>query len=310
MRAARSIADLVGRTPLLEAARFGRDLPVRLLVKLEGANPAGSAKDRVALSMLRAAEESGALTPGGVVIEPTSGNTGIGLAAMAAARGYRVLLTMPDSMSQERRALLRAYGAELELTPGSDGMAGAIARAEELARTIPGAFIPGQFDNPANPKIHYETTGPEIWEDTDGTVAAFVAGVGTGGTLSGVGRYLKEQNPEICIAAVEPASSPVLSGGSAGPHGLQGIGANFVPANFDRSVCDRILQVTEEEAGRCVRDFARAEGLLVGISGGAALYAATLLAQEKQMEGRVLVALLPDSGERYLSTGVFEEQDG
>ncbi len=309
MSVAKSIVDLVGRTPLMEAARYAREWPARLLVKLEGQNPAGSAKDRVALSMLRDAEQRGLLAPGGVLVEPTSGNTGIGLAALAAARGYRVILTMPDTMSPERRALLRAYGAELVLTPGAGGMAAAVEKAEELGRTLPGAYLPRQFENPANPRAHYTTTGPEIWEDTDGQVTLFLAGVGTGGTLTGVGRYLKKKNPAVQIAAIEPASSPVLSGGPAGPHGLQGIGANFVPENFDRSVCDRIVSVTDEDARGAARRFARTEGLLVGISSGAALHAAGILAQEPEFRGKTLVALLPDSGERYLSTGVFEEDE-
>ena len=302
-----SLAELVGHTPLLQLHGFSRlrCIDAALLAKLECCNPAGSAKDRVALQMIREAEDAGHLAPGGTIIEPTSGNTGIGLAAMGIARGYRVILTMPDSMSAERCALLRAYGAELVLTPGAQGMSGAIAKAEELSRSLPGSFLAGQFDNPANPRAHYCTTGPEIWADTEGHVDIFVSGVGTGGTLSGTGRYLKEQNPAIQIVAVEPASSPLLTEGHAGPHGLQGIGANFVPANLDLSVVDEIIPVTEEDAYAAARQLAATEGLLAGITSGAALHAAALLAERSENRGKVIVALLPDTGERYLSTPLF-----
>ena len=277
----------------------------RLLGKLESCNPAGSVKDRAALAMILDAEERGLLHPGGTIIEPTSGNTGIGLAAMGIPRGYRVILTMPDSMSAERRALLSAYGAELVLTPGEAGMAGAISKAEELAAALPGSFIPGQFSNPANAQAHYRTTGPEIWQDTEGKVDAFVAGVGSGGTITGVGRYLKEQNSALQVVAVEPAGSPVLSGGEAGPHGLQGIGGGFVPEVLDTRVYDQILQVTEENAYAAARLLARTEGVLVGISAGAALWAATELSRQPAWAGKSLVVLLPDTGDRYLSTPLF-----
>lgn len=304
-----SLSELVGGTPLLEVSGFARAraLPATVLAKLECRNPAGSAKDRVALQMIREAEEAGLLSPGGTIIEPTSGNTGIGLAAMGIARGYRVILTMPDSMSAERRALLSAYGAQLVLTPGAQGMSGAIAKAEELAAQLPGSWIAGQFENGANPRAHYLTTGPEIWRDTDGRVDIFVAGAGTGGTLSGTGRYLKEQNPAVRIVAVEPASSPLLTEGRAGPHGLQGIGANFVPANLDLGLIDEILPVTEADAYAAGRLLARTEGLLCGITSGAALHAAAELAQRPENRGKVIVALLPDTGDRYLSTPLFAE---
>ena len=304
-----SLSELVGGTPLLEVSGFARarSLPATVLAKLECCNPAGSAKDRVALQMIREAEEAGLLSPGGTIIEPTSGNTGIGLAAMGIARGYRAILTMPDSMSAERRALLSAYGAQLVLTPGTQGMSGAIARAEELAAQLPGSWIAGQFENGANPRAHYLTTGPEIWRDTDGRVDIFVAGAGTGGTLSGTGRYLKEHNPAVQIVAVEPASSPLLTEGRAGPHGLQGIGANFVPANLDLTLIDEILPVTEEEAYAAGRLLARTEGLLCGITSGAALHAASELARREENRGKVIVALLPDTGDRYLSTPLFAE---
>ena len=304
-----SIEQLVGRTPLLEIANYRRaqGIDATLLAKLERSNPAGSAKDRVALQMIRAAEESGKLQPGATIIEPTSGNTGIGLSAIAAAKGYRVILTMPDSMSAERRALLKAYGAELVLTPGKKGMAGAIAKAEELAAGIPGSLIAGQFENPANPLAHYRTTGPEIWHDTDGQVDIFVAGVGTGGTVSGVGRYLKEKNPAVQIVAVEPDGSPMLSEGHAGPHGLQGIGANFVPENFDRSVVDEIIRVKEADAYASGKLMAKSEGILVGITSGAALWAAEQLAKREENRGKNIVVLLPDTGERYLSTPLFAD---
>ena len=304
-----SAAQLVGHTPLLAVENYAaaRGLPAVILAKLESFNPAGSAKDRVALEMLRQAEASGVLQPGGTVIEPTSGNTGIGLAAMAISKGYRVILTMPASMSAERRALLKAYGAELVLVE-EGGMAGAVAKAEELAAAIPGSFIPGQFDNPANPAAHYKTTGPEIWQDTEGHVDIFVAGVGTGGTISGTGRYLKEQNPNVRVVAVEPASSPLLSQGHAGPHGLQGIGANFVPKNYDASVVDEILTVTDEEAYRTGRLLARTEGIMAGITSGAALWAADVLARRPENAGKTIVALLPDDGSRYLSTPLWSEE--
>ena len=304
-----SVSQLVGNTPLLSVDNYvrQRQLPAAILAKLERFNPAGSAKDRIALEMLDQAEATGALQPGGTVIEPTSGNTGIGLAAMAVARGYRVILTMPASMSAERRAMLKAYGAELVLVE-TGGMAGAVTKAEELAASIPGSFIPSQFDNPANPAAHYKTTGPEIWRDAEGHVDIFVAGVGTGGTISGVGRYLKEQNPSIRIVAVEPASSPLLSQGHAGPHGLQGIGANFVPGNYDSSVVDEIVTVTDEDAYRTGRLLARTEGVMAGITSGAALWAADELARRPENKGKTIVALLPDDGNRYLSTPLWSEE--
>ena len=304
-----SITQLVGKTPLLELRQFERSVGAagRLLGKLEYLNPAGSVKDRAALAMILDAEERGLLQPGGVIIEPTSGNTGIGLAAIGIPRGYRVILTMPDSMSAERRALLSAYGAELVLTPGSAGMAGAIQKAEELAVSLPGSFIPGQFSNPANADAHYRTTGPEIWADTEGNVDAFVAGVGSGGTITGVGRYLRERNPAVQVIAVEPAASPVLSGGRAGPHGLQGIGGGFVPEVLDTGVYDQVAQVTEENAYAAARLLARTEGILVGISAGAALWAAAELSRQPEWGGKSLVVLLPDTGDRYLSTPLFAE---
>ena len=303
-----SIAQLAGNTPLLELARYAKTAgtKARVLAKLECCNIAGSAKDRVAKNMIERAEREGKLRPGSVIIEPTSGNTGIGLAAMAKVYGYRVILTMPDSMSAERIALLRAYGAELVLTPGAEGMTGAIAKAEELARENEGSFIPSQFDNPANPEAHYLTTGPEIWADTDGEVDVFVAGVGTGGTLSGTAKYLKEKNPKVKIVAVEPAKSPLLSGGTAGAHGLMGIGANFIPENLDRALVDEVIPVTEEEAYAAGRALVASEGVLVGISSGAALHAATQLAKLPENEGKTIVALLPDGGERYLSTPMYQ----
>ena len=303
-----SMDQLIGGTPLLELKRLEEalGLKARVLAKLEYFNPAGSVKDRVALAMIRDAEDRGLLGPGSVIIEPTSGNTGIGLAAVAAARGYRVIIVMPDTMSVERRRLIAAYGAEPVLTPGSRGMAGAIARAEELAAATPGSFIPGQFINPANPAAHMASTGPEIWRDTGGQVDAFVAGVGTGGTITGVGRYLKGQNPGVWVAAVEPAGSPVLSGGKPGPHGLQGIGAGFVPETLDPGVYDEIIRVTEADAYRAGRELARREGVLAGISSGAALWAALELARREEMAGRTIVVLLPDTGDRYLSTPLFE----
>ena len=299
-----STEQLIGRTPLLE---LKTETPARILVKLECFNPGGSAKDRAAKAMLDDAEKRGILKPGAVIIEPTSGNTGIGLALVGSLRGYRAIIVMPDSMSVERQKLIRAYGAEVVLTPGSLGMTGAIAKAEELAASIPGSFIPGQFVNPANAQAHFDTTGPEIWEDTEGDVNIFVAGVGTGGTITGVGRYLKEKNAKVQVVAVEPAASPVLSGGQAGPHGLQGIGANFVPEVLDRVVIDEVVTATEADAFSAAREFGRKQGVLVGISSGAALWAAKEIACRPENEGKTIVALLPDSGERYLSTALFGE---
>ena len=304
MALVKDFADLIGKTPLLQLNRLCPD--GCLLAKLESFNPAGSAKDRVALAMITDAEQSGQLQPGGVIIEPTSGNTGIGLAAVAVPRGYRVILTMPDSMSIERRRLLSAYGAELVLTPGAEGMNGAIAKAKELAKEISGSFIPSQFDNPANAKAHYDTTGPEIWADTDGCVDVFVAGVGTGGTLTGVGQYLKEQNPAIQVVAVEPVGSPVLSGGKSGAHGLQGIGAGFIPGVLDTSVYDEVVTVTEQDAYIAARELVKQEGVLVGISSGAALWAAQQVLSHPENAGKTVVVLLPDTGERYLSSPLFE----
>ena len=304
-----SILELIGNTPLVELKAFCAHQEItgaRIVAKLEGFNPAGSAKDRVGMAMLNAAEEAGELVPGGTVVEPTSGNTGIGLALAAIVKGYRVILTMPDTMSIERRRLLSAYGAELVLTDGAKGMAGAIARAEELASEIEGAFIPGQFVNPANPQVHYDTTGPEIWRDTDGEVDILVAGVGTGGTLSGTGNYLKDQKMSVEVVAVEPADSPVLSGGNAGSHGLQGIGAGFVPATTDLSVIDLIECVTTEQAVETCRILAETEGILCGFSGGAALYAAAQTAMKPENAGKLIAVILPDSGERYLSAGIFQ----
>jgi len=297
----------MGNTPLLELTHLEQKLGLeaKLLAKLEAFNPGGSAKDRVAKAMLDDAEERGLVKPGAVIIEPTSGNTGIGLACVAAGRGYRTIIVMPDTMSMERRQLMKAYGAELVLTPGARGMAGAIEEAERLAKEIPGSFIPGQFDNPANAAAHYATTGPEIWADTEGQVDIFVAGVGTGGTITGTGRYLKEKNPNARVVAVEPASSPLLSGGSAGPHGLQGIGANFVPKVLDTSVYDEVVPVTEEDAFEAVRQLGRIEGVLAGISAGAALWAAIGQARRPENRGKTIVVLLPDTGDRYLSAGIF-----
>lgn len=306
---ARDLTELVGHTPLLEAGRFcaARGLCCRLLCKLESLNPAGSVKDRVALAMLRQAEREGKLSPGATIIEPTSGNTGIGLAAMGAVLGYRVLLTMPETMSQERRALLKAYGAQLVLTEGSKGMAGAIEKARELAAQLPGSFIPGQFENPANPQAHYDTTGPELWEQTGGVLDIFVAGTGTGGTLTGTGRFLREKKPDIQLIAVEPAGSPVLTQGKAGPHGLQGMGAGFVPQVMAPSLFSEVLACTEEQAYAAARQFARTEGILVGISSGAALWAACQVGSRPENEGKSVAVLLPDTGDRYLSTPLFEE---
>ncbi len=302
-----SVEQLIGNTPLVELCRLEQewDLGARLLVKLEKQNPGGSVKDRVALNMIRDAEEKGLLKPGATIIEPTSGSTGIGLAVIAATRGYRTIIVMPDSMSVERQRLMAAFGAEVVLTPDAQGMSGSIAKAEELAKTIPGSLIPAQFDNPANPAAHVDSTGPEIWRDTDGQVDIFVAGVGTGGTITGTGRYLKERNPNIQVVAVEPEASPLLSGGKAGPHPLQGIGANFVPSILDTDVYDRILPVSGEDAYDACRQAARKEGILVGITSGAAIYAAAQLARLPENRGKVIVALLPDSGERYLSTPGF-----
>ena len=300
--------QLIGRTPLLELARLARaeGLEARLLAKLECFNPAGSVKDRVARAMIGDGEARGLLKPGGTIIEPTSGNTGIGLAAVAAARGYRVIIVMPDTMSVERRRLMAAYGAELVLTPGAQGMAGAIQRAEELAREIPGSFLPGQFANPANPAAHRASTGPEIWADTEGRVDVFVAGVGTGGTITGVGEYLKSQNPSLRVVAVEPASSPVLSQGRAGKHGIQGIGAGFVPQALNTAVYDEILPVEDGDAFDTARRLGRTEGVLAGISSGAALWAALRIAKRPESRGKTIVALLPDGGDRYLSTALFD----
>ena len=302
-----SVTDLIGGTPMLELKNIAAkdSLSVRLLVKLEGCNPAGSAKDRVALNMILDAEEKGLLQPGSVIIEPTSGNTGIGLCSVAAARGYKCIIVMPDSMSTERQKLMTAYGAELVLTPGAGGMSAAIAKAEELKASLPGSIIAGQFDNPANPAAHYRTTGPEIWADTQGKVDIFVAGIGTGGTITGTGKYLKEQNPDVKIVGVEPADSPLLTQGTAGPHGIQGIGANFIPSILDTGVIDEIMTVTTEAAYTTGRRMGTEEGVLAGISGGAALWAALELAKRPENAGKAIVALLPDSGERYLSTPMY-----
>ena len=304
-----SVDQLIGKTPLLELGRLMREeaLPARLLAKLEYLNPAGSVKDRVAKAMLDDAERRGVLKPGSVLIEPTSGNTGIGLAAVAAARGYRVIIVMPETMSIERRRMMRAYGAELVLTNGADGMKGAIAKAEELVKEIPDALIPGQFTNPANPAAHYAATGPEIWADTDGQIDLFVAGVGTGGTVTGVGRYLREQNPNVRIVAAEPASSPVLSGGKAGAHKIQGIGAGFVPDVLDTTVYDEVIPVSNEDAFLTARRIGRLEGVAVGISSGAAAHAAILLAKRPENRGKTIVVLFPDGGDRYLSTALYED---
>lgn len=304
-----SMDQLIGRTPLLALTNLARrdNLEARLLVKLECFNPGGSVKDRAAKAMLDDAEARGLLHPGSVIVEPTSGNTGIGLCAVAAARGYRTVIVMPETMSVERRRLMKAYGAELELTDGAGGMKGALARAEELAAKIPGAFLPGQFTNPANPAVHRQSTGPEIWADTEGAVDIFVAGVGTGGTVTGVGEYLKSQNPSVRVVAVEPAASAVLSGNAPGPHKLQGIGAGFVPRVLNQSVFDEILSVTDEDAFSAARRMAREEGMLVGISSGAALWAAMTVAKRPENRGKTIVALLPDTGERYLSTPLFAE---
>lgn len=309
MRVYRKITDLIGGTPLLELTNYEKanELNAKIYAKLEYFNPAGSVKDRIAKAMLDDAEEKGLLKPGAVIIEPTGGNTGIGLASVAASRGYKVILTMPETMSVERRNLLKAYGAELVLTEGAKGMPGAIAKAKELAEQTPNSYIPSQFTNPANPAVHLKTTGPEIWADTDGKVDIFVAGVGTGGTLSGVGAYLKSQNPNVKVVAVEPATSPVLSGGKAGPHKIQGIGAGFVPDTLNTDIYDEILPVQNEDAFATGRALARSEGVLVGISSGAAVFAAAQLAKRPENAGKVIVALLPDTGERYLSTPMFAD---
>lgn len=301
--------ELVGNTPLVEVTNIEKKerLKARLLVKLEYFNPAGSVKDRVGKAMIEDAERTGRLKPGSVIIEPTSGNTGIGLAAVSAVKGYKMILTMPDTMSVERRNILKAYGAEIVLTPGEKGMSGAIEKAEELAKEIPDSFIPGQFDNPVNPRAHMESTGPEIWQDTDGQVDIFVASVGTGGTLTGTGTYLKEKNPNIKVIAVEPSTSPVLSGGSAGPHKIQGIGAGFIPKVLDTHIYDEIITVDNEAPFATAKMLARTEGLLTGISSGAALYAAIEIARRPENEGKTIVVLLPDSGDRYYSTALFVE---
>lgn len=302
-----SAEELVGRTPLVRLGRFAADrgLRAQILGKLEGWNPAGSVKDRVALEMLRQAEEQGVISPGGVILEPTSGNTGIGLAAFGTARGYRVIIVMPETMSAERQKLIRAYGAELVLTPGSAGMAGAVEKARQLQKEIPGSWIAGQFENPSNPMAHFRTTGPELWADTGGRLDILVAGVGTGGTITGTGRYLKQQNYKIRLVAVEPAASALLEGGAPGPHGLQGLGANFIPRVLDTRLYDEVVPITEEEAYEAVRDLARLEGILVGISSGAALAAAAKVASREENRGKVLAVILPDGGERYLSTELF-----
>ena len=305
----RSMTELIGATPLVELCRYREQeqLGARILAKLESFNPAGSAKDRIALRMIEDAEQTGRLQPGATIIEPTSGNTGIGLAAVAAARGYKAIFIMPETMSVERRKLLAVYGAQIVLTPGREGMQGAVDKAAALAQEIPGALVLGQFVNPANPEAHYRTTGPEIWRDSNGTVDILVAGIGTGGTLSGAGRYLKEQNADVRVVGVEPAASPLLTEGRAGPHALQGIGANFIPDTLDRSIYDEVLPVRDEAALSTAKALARCEGLLAGISSGAALWAAAVLARRPENEGKTVVAVLTDTGERYLSTRLFEE---
>jgi len=305
----KSLTELIGKTPLLELTNYEKnnDLKAKLLAKLEYFNPAGSVKDRIAYAMIADAEEKGLLKEGYVIIEPTSGNTGIGIASVATAKGYRAILTMPETMSVERRSLLKAYGAEVVLTDGAKGMKGAIAKAEELQKEIPNSYIPAQFDNPSNPAIHYKTTGPEIWEDTDGTVDIFVAGIGTGGTISGVGQFLKEKNPSIKIIAVEPAGSPILSKGTTGAHKIQGIGAGFIPKTLNVDIYDEIITVENEDAFITGKEVAKSEGVLVGISSGAALWAAAEVAKRPENEGKNIVVLLPDTGDRYLSTSLFSE---
>ena len=302
-----SVSQLIGRTPLLEITNIAKaeNLKARILVKLEGCNPAGSAKDRVALSMIDDAERRGILAPGGTIIEPTSGNTGIGLCCVAAARGYKCIIVMPDSMSMERQLLMKAFGAQLVLTPGKDGMTAAIAKAEEIQKATPGSIIAGQFVNPANPDAHYRTTGPEIWEDTDGNVDIFVAGIGTGGTITGTGNYLKEKNPNIKIVGMEPADSPLITKGHSGPHGIQGIGANFIPEILDTQLLDEVHTVTTQEAYAAGRRLGTEEGVLAGISGGGALHIALQLAKREENAGKTIVALIPDSGERYLTTDMY-----
>lgn len=309
MKVSEKITDLIGKTPLLKLNNYikANELEADIIGKLEYLNPAGSVKDRIAKAMIDEAEAKGILKPGSVIIEPTSGNTGIGLASVAASRGYKIILTMPETMSVERRNLLKAYGAELVLTDGAKGMKGAIAKADELAKSTPNSFIPSQFTNMSNPKAHFNTTGPEIWDDTDGKVDIFVAGVGTGGTVSGVGEYLKSKNPNVKIVAVEPADSPVLTKGTPGPHKIQGIGAGFVPETLDTKIYDEVITIENEDAFATGRVLARKEGLLVGISSGAAVYAATILAKRPENKGKVIVALLPDTGDRYLSTPMFAD---
>ena len=304
----RSVTQLMGKTPLLELTNIEKSdhLYARVLAKIEGFNPAGSAKDRVALNMILTAEEKGLLTPGATIIEPTSGNTGIGLAVIAATRGYRTIIVMPDSMSVERQMLMKAYGAEVVLTPGAEGMTGSIKKARELAKEIDGSFIPGQFDNPANPAAHLDSTGPEIWEDTEGNVDIFVAGIGTGGTITGTGRYLREKNPRVRVIGAEPADSPLITKGISGPHGIQGIGANFIPEILDLTVVDEVVTVTTEDSYAAGRRMGREEGLLVGISSGCALHVALELAKKEENSGKTIVVLLPDSGERYLTTPMYQ----